>query len=191
MIKFVKHLSIIILILSFAQLCIAQDIQEELVTELKKNKNIKNPYKKYNYNFEDTKRTLIELQIISDVKSEKDLVDGQTLVFRSCTTIHDKSKIILKKGDLVYAKVETTVKNGMNGIPASIILSNFKFDNIPTEKITGSYEKYGQDRSIIVYPIKWTLTPLPGAGTLTNFIKGGHAKIKENDIIEIYYHPNW
>ena len=52
-------------------------------------------------------------------------------------------------------------------------------------------EKFGLDLSLLVFPIKWALTFLPPTGSLTNFILGGHASIKENKIIELYYYPNW
>ena len=79
----------------------------------------------------------------------------------------------------------------MNGIPASIIIGSFDIPNIDTNKLTYSYEIVGQDRSLWVYPLKWALTFLPPTGTLTNFIKGGHARLKENDTVELYFYPNW
>ena len=91
----------------------------------------------------------------------------------------------------MYGKVETIINSGMNGIPASIIFGDFKFENIDSAKVTDTYEVYGQDRSLWVFPLKWALTFLPPTGTLTNFIKGGHAKLKDNETIEVYYHPNW
>ena len=39
--------------------------------------------------------------------------------------------------------------------------------------------------------MKWALTILPPSGSLTNFIKGGHAKLKTNEVIELYYYPDW
>ena len=79
----------------------------------------------------------------------------------------------------------------MNGIPASIIVGNFEVENIPKGQISDSFEIRGQDRSLWVYPLKWALTILPPTGSLTNFIKGGHAKLKENKTIQIYYYPEW
>lgn len=79
----------------------------------------------------------------------------------------------------------------MNGIPASIILGNFKIPEIDSNKLQKEYEKFGFDLSLLVYPIKWLLTPFPPTGYLTNFIKGGHAKISQNQIITINYYPNF
>lgn len=79
----------------------------------------------------------------------------------------------------------------MNGIPASFILGDFKFANVPAGKISDTYEVRGHDRSLWVFPLKWALTPIPPTGSATNFIKGGHAKLKTADTIRIYYHPGW
>ena len=72
-----------------------------------------------------------------------------------------------------------------------IIFDDFQVPNIKPNQITGMYEVYGQDRSLIVFPLKWALTIFPPTGSLTNFIKGGHAKVKTNKTITLYYHPKW
>ncbi|MGN1153852.1 MAG: hypothetical protein ACI4S3_07465, partial [Candidatus Gastranaerophilaceae bacterium] len=97
----------------------------------------------------------------------------------------------IKAGTPVQAKVETIISSGMNGIPASIILGDFQIPNISQAQLDDSYEIIGQDRSLIVFPLKWALTILPPTGSLTNFIKGGHARLGTNKIIKLYYHPNW
>ena len=79
----------------------------------------------------------------------------------------------------------------MNGIPASIILKNFEIENIPKSKLSNTYELFGQDRSLIVFPLKWALTWLPPTGSLTNFIMGGHVRLKPRKKITIYYFPEW
>ena len=79
----------------------------------------------------------------------------------------------------------------MNGIPASIIFDNFKIQGISSSQLDESFEVFGQDRSLWVFPLKWALTPLPPTGSLTNFIKGGHVKVKRGKILTIYYHPHW
>ena len=104
--------------------------------------------------------------------------------------IYDE-KVVIAKNTPVSARVETITKSGMNGIPASIIIGDFKIKNVEKGQLTKFYEVEGQDRSIFVFPLKWALTILPPTGSLTNLIKGGHAKIKTKKPITIYYHPNW
>ena len=189
--KFLKFF-IIFTFLVFPALAYASDIiQDQLVEETLSGKEFENPYKPYKYNYEDTRVIPIRLSVISDINSEKDIQEGQDVVFIVKNDVYFKGKKIIKKGDKVYATVETILKSGMNGIPASIIFNDFKFDGLESGKFTDTYEKFGQDRSLWVYPLKWVLTPLPPTGSLANFIKGGHAKLKTREIIEIYYHPYW
>ena len=189
--KFLKFF-IIFTFLVFPALAYASDIiQDRLVEETLSGKEFENPYKPYKYNYEDTRVIPIRLSVISDINSEKDIQEGQDVVFIVKNDVYFKGKKIIKKGDKVYATVETILKSGMNGIPASIIFNDFKFEGLESGKFTDTYEKFGQDRSLWVYPLKWVLTPLPPTGSLTNFIKGGHAKLKTREIIEIYYHPYW
>ena len=143
------------------------------------------------YNYESTAYVPIKLKITSDIKSEKNLFEGQIIEFRTVRPVYCNHKILLDKNEIITAKVETIIKNGMNGIPASVILGDFQVPNVKPAQISQSYEKFGLDLSLIVYPIKWALTPLPPTGSLTNFIKGGHVKIKDSDTITIYYHPDW
>ncbi len=190
-----KFLRFLVLIIFMLFICSESKsyalVQDELVNDTLKNKSFEKPYNAYKYNYEDLKRIPIELRVIADIKSEKDITEGETIIFVACHDVYSQARRVLKKGDYVYAKVETIIKSGMNGIPASIIFGDFKFENIDSSKVSDTYEVYGQDRSLWVYPLKWALTILPPTGSLTNFIKGGHAKLKENHTIEIYYHPNW
>ena len=79
----------------------------------------------------------------------------------------------------------------MNGIPASIVFKDFDISEIAKGQISDTYEIYGQDRSWLVFPLKWALTILPPSGSLTNFIMGGHAKLKTKKPIIVYYYPEW
>lgn len=184
-------ISVFIFTLFFCKPAFSEIIQDNLVDTTLKNRELENPYKAYKYNYLDTKKIPVHLSVIADINSEKDVFEGQTVVFRVQNDVWYKREKIIKKDDLVPAKVETIITSGMNGIPASIIFGDFKLENIEQSKIKADFEKFGLDRSFWVYPLKWALTPLPPTGSLTNFIKGGHAKLKTNEIVEIYYYPNW
>lgn len=143
------------------------------------------------YDYSDTLKIPIKLKITTAVKSEKDICEGQILNFVVSENVIYKRKLIIRANTPATARVETIITNGMNGIPASVILGNFEIANIKTSRLSNDFEKYGFDLSLFVYPLKWALTPLPPTGSLTNFIKGGHAQITKNDDIVVYYHPNW
>lgn len=143
------------------------------------------------YNYESTLEIPIKLSVQEEIKSEKDIYEGQVINFKVVNSVLYNNNYIVKRGDVVPAKVKVTIKPGMNGIPGSIIFDEFKVQGISQSKLTGHVEAFGQDRSYLVFPLKWALTILPPTGSLTNFIMGGHAKLKTNKIITIYYHPEW
>lgn len=162
-----------------------------IVDEFLSNKDIEQIIPNSNYNYQSTYYIPIKNSIIDSITSEQNVYEGQIIKFKVVENVFENKKILIKKGTICTARVETIIKNGMNGIPASIILGNFKIPEIDSNKLQKEYEKFGFDLSLLVYPIKWLLTPFPPTGSLTNFIKGGHAKISQNQIITINYYPNF
>lgn len=142
-------------------------------------------------NFESTVKIPIKLSIVDEISSEKDVYEGQIVNFKAVNTVQYNNKNIINRGDIVPARVKVIISSGMNGIPASIIFDDFRIQGISSCQIDEVKEVFGQDRSLWVFPLKWALTPLPPTGSLTNFIKGGHVKVKNNKVITIYYHPYW
>ena len=184
-----KIFSVLCSILIFCGTAFA--VEDDFVNKTLAQKAIERPQYLENYNFEDTTTIPIKLSIASEVDSEKDLYEGQILEFITVERVKYNGKTLIRKGAKVTARVETIIANGMNGIPASVIIGNFNIPGIESSRLTAEYEKYGFDLSLLVFPLKWALTPLPPTGSLTNFIKGGHVKLKPDNIITIYYHPNW
>lgn len=178
-------------LLIFSLPCSSEIIQDSFVDNVLRNQTFENPNTHLKYNYQDTDKIPVRMTITKDITSENDLYEGEEVNFRVAADVIYNGKIVIAKGTIVPAKVETIISSGMNGIPASIIFGDFKFPNIDENKTDYTYERFGQDRSLWVFPLKWSLTFLPPTGSLTNFIKGGHARLKTNKIIEIYYHPNW
>lgn len=167
----------------------ADIVEDDIALKLSK---IQEPSKTYlNYNYESTVKVPITLKIIEPILSETDLYEGQILDFKIAKDVHYNDNVIFKRGDKVQAKIGVIISPGMNGIPASIILKDFQTEKNIKGQLSSTYEIFGQDRSLWVFPLKWALTPLPPAGSLTNFICGGHAKLKTKKIITIYYYPEW
>ena len=144
------------------------------------------------YNFESTYNVPIKLGIVEPIstKGEK-IYEGQIIQFKVLKDTYCRRKTFLKKDTIVNARIETIITSGMNGFPAEIILGNFEVPGAKSSQLVDRYIKKGQNRCYIVYPIKWALTIIPFVGSLTNFIMGGHAKIKTKDEIVIYYYPDW
>lgn len=143
------------------------------------------------YNYKSLTKIPIKLRPVKEIFSEKDVYEGQQLSFRVVKDVYYKGQWILDRGQIIHATVKLVIKPGMNGIPASIILGDFRCGAIKQGVLTNEYEIFGQDRSLLVFPLKWALTILPPTGSLTNFIMGGHAKIKVDKTLTIYYYPEW
>lgn len=143
------------------------------------------------YNFESTVKIPVNLKILEEIRSETDIYEGQIIKFKVARDVIYKDKVVIYRGTIVPAKVSVIITSGMNGIPASVIFRDFEIEGITNGQFTDSYEVFGQDRSLIVFPLKWALTPIPPTGTLTNFIKGGHVKVKKKKNITLYYYPEW
>ena len=143
------------------------------------------------YDYTSTRVIPIELSPVKEITTKQKHLPGEKVEFKANNSVYDNGKIILKKGDIINAALETDISSGMNGFPAEIIIDKFKIPGISQSKLLSTYSKAGQNRCLIVYPIKWMLTPIPLAGSLTNFIKGGHARLKPSDTVIIYYYPDW
>jgi hypothetical protein len=142
------------------------------------------------YDYTSVKNIPIKLSILEEISTKMPINEGQIVKFRVLNDVV-YSKLNLKKNDIVEAKIECIVTSGMNGFPAEIIIDNFEIPNVEKSQLISTYTKIGQNRCIWVYPLKWALTPFPPTGSITNIIKGGHAKIKTSDVITLYYYPEW
>lgn len=185
--------NILKILLIFFSLCLtasAQVVKDEVADSLPR--DIKLVETHTNYNYKSTYKIPLKLKPIDFIKSEKELQEGDIIKFRVIEDIIFRRDAIIEANSIITAKVSTIITPGMNGIPASVILTDFKCDYENFKGVfSGSYEYTGKDRTLWVYPLKWALTPLPPTGTLTNFIKGGHVKINPAKTIKIYYYPEW
>lgn len=153
---------------------------------------IEKPSVNNNYNYTSLKRHQINLKIKERISTKDKLLhEGQILEFEVQNNVVYKGKMLVKKGETATARIETIISSGMNGIPYSIYLGDFKIPNLEQSKLLANYHKSGANRTYLVLPLKWALTFLPPTGSLTNFIMGGHAKIKEKEFITVYYYPEW
>ena len=167
-------------------------LQEDFLVEYINKETVEKPITNLEYNYKNTKKIPIYFHIKEPLSTrDKNIYEGMKLEFVSDRNIYDKGELILKKGDIVEGKLKFIIKSGMNGIPYSLTVGDFKIKGISENALVDEYYKQGWDRGYVVYPLKWALTFLPPTGTLTNFIKGGHSKISTRDEIVINYFPEW
>ena len=153
---------------------------------------IEKPQPHTEYNYESFEKVAIHLRIAEKLTTKNtDIYDNQPISLYVTDNVKYKGKTIIHRGVKFSANVSAYMSRGMNGIPATIILENFRAKELDSNKLKGIYIAKGFNLTPLVLPIKWILTPFPGVGSLTNFIVGGNATISPDDEIIIYYYPNW
>lgn len=157
-----------------------------------KNMQLTKPEPNLKYNFESLERIPIKLQIKDNLYTKKDSInEGQKVYFKITEDVFYNNKLIIERGSMAEAKITGYISRGFNGIPATIIINNFKVYGLNSKKLKGIYIKKGLNLTMYVLPIKWALTFLPPTGSFTNLIIGGNAKITKRDKITVYYYPKW
>ena len=168
----------------------AEFIRDEFVDETLQEKVLQKPECNLEYNYNSIKRVPVKLAIIEPVSTRHgDSYDGKKLFFKVKNNVVYNKHTVIKKDTVATARIAAYTTRGMNGIPASIIVNDFKINGIDENKMTTSYTKYGLNFSAFVLPLKWALTFLPTLGTFTNFIVGTNASITSKDTITLYYYP--
>lgn len=192
-----------------------QQIEDELVTKTLSNKsykiekhenvvisdnlaektltNIPLKIKKANikFDFESIKRIPIKISIIKNISTKNNLREGQELNFKIVNDVVLDKNLELKKGTIITGKLETISLNQAFGVPADIVIDDFKAVLNKSEiNLEGNIHKIGANRSLWVYPVGYTTGIIFfGAGFILFTIRGGHAKIRTKDVYEAYYMP--
>lgn len=187
-----KLLSVIISCMMFSLPVSAMET-DFLVDELLKNEKIEKPVVNTDYNYESVEKTTVKLRIAGNKLTTKKcyIEEGREIDLVVKQNVKFKNKVVIKEGTRATARIAAIMTKGMNGIPATIILDNIEIDGVDKNKIQSTFTKKGINLSLLVFPIKWALTPLPPTGSLTNFILGGEATIDKNTVVFVDYYPNW
>lgn len=189
----IKLLLLSIMILFCGNQVLAEEIvSDEIMDNLLKDVNPEKPAVNTNYNYESVVVIPIKLKIANEISTKKgNIYDNQEVILYTRNPVRYKNKMIMNNGEKFTANVAIYIKKGMNGIPAQIVLDNFRTQKLAPEKLSGVYIKRGLNLTPLVWPVKFILTIIPGLGTGLNFVKGGNATITPNDTVTIYYHPEW
>lgn len=203
---------------------VSTPIEDELVTNVFKRKNTKNFFKKAKSPIEDTfarssldikkisilkkketydftkEQVPIELKVIRNLSTKKDLKEGQTITFKTVNDVVINGKV-LPRGTKVTGKVELVSASDKMGTPFNIVIDNFNVKNPEVEnkeinkpeennsiRFHGTISKSGANRAVWVYP-------LYQAGNLVLYvagfafvpIHGGHAKLLTSETYTVYY----
>ncbi len=191
--KFFRNIFLTAVFFTAYNIAVAEELlRDEFIETTLKSQEIKPVQTNINYNYENTLSIPIKLRITKSLSTRKgNIHDGQTVTFKVKQNVKYNKKVLIKQDSVVTARVAIYSTKGMNGIPALIIIDNFEVPGIDNNKIMGIYRKKGLSLTLFVLPLKWALTPIPGVGSLTNFIAGFNSTITSKDDIIIYYYPDW
>src|SRR5574344_527543 len=143
------------------------------------------------FDFESIKQIPIRISITKNSTSKKGLKEGQELDFKVLNDVNLENNLKLKKDSIITARLETISLNQAFGVPADIVIDNFKVVSDKSEiNLEGSIHKIGANRSLWVYPAATGGMVFFFMGALFIPIRGGHAKINTKNIYEVYYVPN-
>ena len=187
-----KVFSLLFSMILFSSLSTFAFERDTYIEEVLSSKQIEKPVQNLKYDYTEVDKIPIKLQIQTPITTKNDsIVEGQLIDFVVREDVKYNHRVVIPKGTKATAVIQTYQSRGMNGIPAIIVLDDFEIPNLDKSKLKDDYIKRGQDRSYIVFPIKWALTLIPFAGYSTNLILGGHAHIKKKHNVIIYYYPKW
>lgn len=165
-------------------------ISDTLAEKTLKNVSVKPKKAKLNFDFDLVKQIPVKIAITNSITSKKDLTEGQELKFRILDDVNIGNNLVLKKDTLVMAKLETISLNQAFGVPADILIDDFKVVSNNSEiSLDGSIHKIGANRSLWVYPVGYMGCFFFGAGLLLFPVRGGHAKVRAKEVYQVYYIP--
>lgn len=133
----------------------------------------------------------IELKVIRNMSTKRDLKEGQCITFKTIKDVTIDGQVI-PRGTIVTGRVEMISESNKMGTPFNIVIDNFQIkdaDNI-TKSIDfcGTVAKTGANRTLWVYPLYQAGNlVLYVAGFVFVPIHGGHAKLLTNETYTVYY----
>ncbi len=122
------------------------------------------------------------------ITTQREISEGKTLNFTVSRDVVVKDKIVIAKGTHATGRVELITMNGAYGTPADLTVGNFSLQD--GRDLLGQIKRNGANRSLWVYPAAYVGTFFFGVGILLVAIRGGHAKIKQNQEFELIYLQN-
>lgn len=137
------------------------------------------------YIAEDTNEKRVAILVKSDnaISTKSQPEEGDTVYFKTTHPVVINGKTY-PVGTVVKGRIETVSMNFSFGVPADIVIGSFSIDGKPLD---GEIKKIGANRSLWVKPCSYVGCFLFGLGVLIMPIRGGHAKIRQGEVITVYY----
>ena len=134
-------------------------------------------------NFDFSNSNEIKIKTKNYITTKKHLIEGDYVEFETVDDVMLNNKQY-PKGSIVKARIETVSLNKTMGVPSELIIGNFTLDK---NYLQGQIDKIGANRALWVYPTTYIGALFFGLGLLFIPIRGGHAKIRKNEIFKVNY----
>ena len=118
----------------------------------------------------------IFIKIKNNLTTKQKPEEGEMIEFETVKEFKIKNK--------TYPEGTVINPNYTMGIPADIVIGNF---NLEGKLLRGEISKTGANRALWVKPVSFVGSILFGSGALLILIRGGHAKVNQNEIFTVYY----
>ena len=141
------------------------------------------PYKRRKYIITEEFRPEVPIRIVNYFTTRNKPQEGASIDFVTVADVRYKDKFY-PAGTKVNARIETVTDNSMNGVPADVVIGSFDINGTP---LYGEITKTGADRMLWVKPLSFVVGFLGVPGLLLMFVRGGHAKIKPNEVYKVYF----
>ena len=125
----------------------------------------------------------IKVRIKNYLSTKQKIDEGDFIEFETITELKVKNKSY-PVGTTIKARIETISYNKIWGVPSDLTVGNFSIDNTP---LKGEINKTGANRSLWLYPTIYLTGFFLGIGFLLIPIRGGHAKIRPQQVFTVYY----
>ena len=135
------------------------------------------------YKINEDENNIVRIKIKERISTKSKPEEGQKILFTTVDTIKINNKIY-PAGTTVNGRIETISQNDIWGAPAEIILGNFSIDGIP---LYGEINKTGFNNTLWVKPLAYAGGIFFGTGFFFMFLRGGHAKIKQDEIFSLHF----
>lgn len=145
-------------------------------------KSIVYPRKKYN--FLNINKLAVKIKPKNYFSTKMQQQEGDILDFIVIEDVKKEGNVIIPQNSTIKGRIETISPNMAKGVPADLTIGNFNYKNI---EFSGTIKQTGARRYYWIAPIAFVLnTVFFGTGYPMWIIRGGHAKIKPNQIFEIF-----
>jgi len=187
-----KLLCLILSLFFCSNFCFAKPIRtDKFLDKVLSQMEVEQPVINSEYDFSNPDCVQIPMRITKKITTslKNKSYEGERLEFIVDENVYYDNELLVKKGEVVTAKIEIMTTRGFVGVPAEIFIFDFNIPNLDSNKIEQPVSRRGFSTTTLILPIKWALTPFPPLGSITNIFVGFNASLTPKKVLKLNYYP--